>query len=174
MKQSLHVCDRGLVVSLLLTLAMLCPMALMAEETTTEGTWHKTIIVQTRDNATMEYVIDKDTKVRIERPNLVIETEGMVLTYELENMSQVRYGKKFIPTGIGNLPSVSSAPFKHTDDILFFEKLKDNTLISILSADGKTMQSRRYSGNAQISLRELATGVYFVKLNDATYKILKK
>ncbi len=115
MKHYSHIFNRRLIASLLFAFALLCPMALMAEETTTEGTWHKTIIVQTKDNATMEYVIDKDTKVRIERPNLVIETEGMVLTYELENMSQVRYGKKFIPTGSETeLKGTSVSASQHT------------------------------------------------------------
>lgn len=170
MKRILFIRGRSLVAGFLMTFAILCPMTMMADD----GMWRKTIIVKTLDGGSMEYLIDKNTKVKIEKPNLIIETEGVVLTYELENMSQVRYGKRQVPTGVGSLKPDNATPFKMKDEMLFFNDLKENTLINIYTADGKTISSRHYTGNAQISLSDLPAGVYFVKMNNETYKIVKK
>ena len=138
-----------------------------------EGVWRKTIVVTTLDGTTMEYLIDSDTKVKIEKPNLVIETEGVVLNYELEKMAQVRYGKRLVPTGINGV-TVEEQPFKWEDETVFFDRLPDNTLIEVFTTDGKLVVSRQYSGNAQLPLQSLANGVYLVKVNDTTYKIVKR
>ena len=136
--------------------------------------WCPTIIVTTLDGATVEYPIDKNTKVKIDRPNLIIETDGMVLTYELESMSQVRYGRMLSPMGIPVVNVTDDNPFKMENEKLFLSGLAENTLVSIYNAEGKTVLSRRYSGNAQVSLKSLPSGVYLVKFNNETYKILKK
>lgn len=146
----------------------------IAKAQNTEGIWQKTIIVATIDGATMEYLIDSNTKVKVEKPYLVIETEGVVLNYELEKMAQVRYGKKFVPTGIGSVKAEDTQPFKWEDEIIFFDHLPENTLIEVFTADGKQVLSQRYSDNAQLSLKQLPIGVYLVRMNQTTYKILKK
>lgn len=138
-----------------------------------EAGWRKTIIVKTLDGTTMEYIIDTDTKVKIEKPNLVIETEGVEINYELEKMAQVRYGKKFISTGINNV-AIDDQPFKFEDETIFFDNLSENTLIEMFTADGKQVLSRHCSGNAQLPLNSLTDGVYLVKINESTYKIVKR
>ena len=138
-----------------------------------DGMWRKTIVVTTLDGTTMEYLIDVDTKVRIDKPNLVIETEGVVLNYELEKMAQMRYGKRFIPTGINGV-AVEEQPFKWEDETVFFYCLPSNTLIEVFTTDGKLVVSRQCSGNFQLPLNTLTNGVYLVKVNDVTYKIVKR
>lgn len=138
------------------------------------GVWRQTIIVTTLDGTTMEYFIDKDTKVRIEKPDLVIETENVVLNYELENMKQVRYGKKFITDGINSTTIGDNQPFTLKDETLFFKNLAENTQVGVYTTDGKAIVSRRCSGETSLSLSSLTSGIYIVKINDETYKILKK
>ena len=156
--------------SLLLTIAMLCPTTVMAEE----GIWRKTIIIKTLDGATMEYLIDKDTKVKIVGRNLTITTEGMELSYELESMSQIRYGKMLIPDAIHDMTMPNERPFVWNNNNLYFSGLRDNTPINIYTIDGKLVRSERFSGEAHVSLDNLPAGVYIVKMNSETYKILKK
>lgn len=87
-----------------------------------DGEWRKTIIVTTLDGTTMEYFIDTDTKIKIEKPNLVIETEGVVINYELEKMAKVRYGKKSNSTGLNNITN-DDQPFKWENETIFFDHL---------------------------------------------------
>ena len=153
-------------------IAVLLLFALPANAQNENGVWRQTIIVTTLDGTTMEYLIDKDTKVKLEKPNLVIETENVVLNYELENMKQVRYGKKFVTTGIQNVQN--NQPFKLEDETLFFKDLPENSQVGIYTTDGKTVVSRQCSGEASLSLNSLPSGMYIVKINAESYKILKK
>ena len=138
-----------------------------------DGVWRKTIIVSTLDGTTMEYLIDADTKIRIEKPNLVIETEGVEINYELENLARFNYGKKFVSTGIGGV-TVNEQPFTWKDEVILFNQLPENTLIEVFTADGKQILSYRCTGEAQLPLANLSDGVYLVKVNQATYKIIKR
>lgn len=137
-----------------------------------DGVWRKTIIVTTLDGTSLEYLIDENTKVRIEKPNLVIETEGVTLHHELEKMGQLRYGKRFITEGIDEI--VGNKPFSFDNETLFFDQLPENSLIEIFTTDGKKTYNRSCSGNTQVSLLTLSPGAYIVKVNSNTYKILKK
>ena len=155
-------------------IAVLLLFAQSAKAQDENGEWRQTIIVTTLDGTTMEYFLDKDTKVKIEKPNLVIETENVVLNYELENMKQVRYGKKFITDGIDGTILENNQPFKLEDETLFFKGLPENSQIGIYTTDGKTIVSRQCSGEASLSLNSLPSGMYIVKINNESYKILKK
>lgn len=155
-------------------IAVLLLFAMPANAQNENGEWRQTIIVTTLDGTTMEYFLDNDTKVKIEKPNLVIETENVVLNYELENMKQVRYGKKFVTDGIHGAIVENNQPFKVEDETLFFKDLAENTQIGIYTTDGKTVVSRRCSGDASLPLNNLTAGVYLVKINNESYKILKK
>ena len=155
-------------------IAVLLLFALPANAQNESGVWRQTIIVTTLDGTTMEYLIDKETKVKLEKPNLVIETENVVLNYELENMKQVRYGKKFVSTGINSATVENDQPFKLEDETLFFKDLPENSQIGIYTTDGKTVVSRQCSGEASLSLNSLPSGMYIVKINNESYKILKK
>ena len=155
-------------------IAVLLLFALPTSAQDESGVWRQTIIVTTMDGTTMEYLIDKDTKVKIEKPNLVIETENVVLNYELESMKQVRYGKKFITDGIHSATIGNGQPFKLEDETLFFKGLPENTQVGIYTTDGKTVVSRQCSGDASLSLNSLPSGMYIVKINNESYKILKK
>lgn len=171
MKKKLFRQMNAVIAAVLFIAGLLYAPEVTAQET--EGTWQRTIIIATLDGATMEYLIDKDTKVTIEKPNLIIETEGVVLNYELEKMSQVRYGKMFMPTGIGRTKA-ETPPFKWEDETIFFNHLLENTLIEVFTADGKQVMNQQCSGDAQLSLKQFPTGVYLIKMNQTTYKILKK
>ena len=140
----------------------------------TDGKWRQTIIVTTLDGTTMEYFLDNDTKVTIEKPNLVIETENVVLTYELESMKNVRYGKKFVTDGIHSTTLSDNQPFTLEDETLFFKDLPENTKIGIYTTDGKTIVSRQCGGDASLPLNNLTAGGYLGENKNESYKILKK
>ena len=155
-------------------IALLASVALLSllplQSVSAEGGWKKTIIVSTTDGTTMEYLIDENTKVRVVKPDLVIETEGVTINYELEKMAQIRYGKKSL--GIQNI--TPEKPFSFDNEILYFSQLPSNTLIEVFAPDGKLTISRRCNGNAQLSLNSFSPGAYIVKVNATTYKIVKK
>lgn len=131
----------------------------------------RTIIVSTLDGTTMEYLIDKNTKVRVEKPNLVIETEGVTLSYELEKMGQLRYGRS-VSEGIS--AATTDNPFSFDNETLFFNHLPENSIIEVFTTDGKQVISQRCNNATQISLHSLTSGAYIVKANNNSYKIVKR
>lgn len=155
-------------------LIMALCMTSMVEAQSQRNVWCRTIIISTLDGATMEYLIDQHTKVKIDKPNLVIETEGVVLNYELDNMSQIRYGRRLVPSGMDSNVIDNERPFKWENETMYFFRLPDDTLIEVFTTDGKQVMSHRCSGDAQLSLRSLQGGMYLVKINETTYKILKR
>lgn len=70
---------------------------------------YSTILITARDGVTVEFLIDEDTHVNIEKPNLLIETDGKVLTYDLENLARLRYGKRLVSS---DLSLNSDAPWR--------------------------------------------------------------
>ena len=104
----------------------------------------------------------------------MIETDNVVLNYELENMKNLRYGKKFISDGIEDVIVENGQPFQYKDETLFFKDLPENSQVGIFTLDGKTVVNHQCSGEASLSLNSLPSGMYIVKINNESYKILKK
>ncbi len=54
------------------------------------------LIIEKTDGNTDEYPIDENTKVKIVKPDLVIEINGQVLTYTLTEVSRLRYDERMV------------------------------------------------------------------------------
>ena len=59
-----------------------------------------TMLVTTRDGKTTEHFIDQNTRVSIDKPNLILETGGKTWAYDLENLARVRYGQRFVSSAL--------------------------------------------------------------------------
>lgn len=154
----------------LLTIAIIAFIPISKAQSN-NSVWKKTVIVATNDGSTMEYLIDENTKVTVEKPYLVIETEGIVANYELEKMGQLYYGKKLVDA-IDETTAKSTVSFEN--ETLYFDHLPDNSIVCVFSTDGKQIINYRGSGKAHISLSSLAAGTYIVKANNNSFTILKK
>lgn len=62
------------------------------------------LLVTKNDGITREYLIDEDTKVSIEQPNLVIQTDGQVLSYPLEQLKRLRYVERRVALSKSQMP----------------------------------------------------------------------
>jgi len=69
------------------------------------------ILITKMDSNIDEFMIDERTKVKIAKPNLIIESEGLEHTYLLEELKQFRYEERLI-----NLNSNLAAPLNNEDD----------------------------------------------------------
>lgn len=131
---------------------------------------YSTIIVNTIDGGTVEYLINEKTKVRLAKPYLIINTDGMVMTYHLDDMAQLRYGQRMVTTGIGilqdyDLPTVGT---------VFLDDLNDNTLVEVISTDGRVVMRQRGSGTVEVSLGSEPAGEYVVNAGSQTFNIVKQ
>ena len=64
----------------------------------------------------------------------------------------------------------------YQDGLLVLSGLKSGTSAQVFSTDGRMVQTltANHNGTFRLSLSSLPTGVYVVKVNDTTYKILKQ
>ena len=105
--------------------------------------------------------------------NLVITTTKVTITYPLENVK--RYTYVSASNGISS-PGVSKAKLSANGETLTFTGLKAGTSIILYNVAGQLLRRVTPSseGYAIVSVSKLPTGVYIVKMNDATYKITKR
>lgn len=130
---------------------------------------YSTILVTSTDGITIEYLLDENSKIRIEKPAFIIETDGMVVSYELGYMAQLRYGQKQIVTNLDMLKGLDVP----TAGTFFFHDLKENALTEVVNAQGNVVMSQRGNDNVKVSLNNQPAGEYVIKADSQTIKIVK-
>lgn len=130
---------------------------------------YSTIIVVTTEGTTVEYLIDKRSKIQISDPFLLINTNGMMQVFMLENMAQLRYGQRVVTRGVGIFQDYRPAGV----GTVFLNDLKDDTPVQVTSTDGRLLFNERCSGTVEISLSNEPAGEYVVTAGSQTLKIVK-
>lgn len=105
--------------------------------------------------------------------NLVITTTKTAISYPLEKVKRYTYASA--SNGISS-PNVVKATFSADGETLTFNGLKTGTSIMLYNVAGQLLRkvAPTTEGRAAVSVSQLPTGVYVVKMNDATYKITKR
>ena len=134
------------------------------------STLHSTILITTTDNITVEYLIDENTKLKIVRPNLLIESEGQLMIYQLNDLKQLRYGQRMVSKSFTSLLNNEGDAL----GTLFLNNLNENTTIDVVSNEGRVVLSNSGSDLDKISLSKEPPGEYLIKLNSQTIKIVKQ
>lgn len=124
------------------------------------------------DGEVMSINLNENPKTTYKDGNLLIQTDNNSVTYPLEKVKRYTYATS---TGI-DTPAKISATFSSDGESLTFTGLKPHTPISLYNVAGvllKTMDSGDRNKTI-ISASHLPVGVYLVKVNGGTYKIMKR
>jgi len=79
------------------------------------------------------------------------------------------------PTNIPNIPENSFTIFPNpVFENFTISGITENTLVSITDLNGRVLLQQMVSPNEQISVGHLSAGVYFVRVNEETVKIVKR
>lgn len=134
----------------------------------------RNLVVWAKDGAKVAYTLAEKPKITFTETDLVIKTKGIEVNYPLGNMLRFTYDSS-APTAITDLKTEEET-FKFEGNSLLFPFLKANDNVSVYSADGSLvlMKTVRKDGEFVMSVSDLNAGVYLVKVNSVTYKILKK
>lgn len=132
------------------------------------------LAVYAKDGLKVWYALDEKPKITFTDTDLIITTKGVEVSYPLKDMARLIYENKEV-TGIKKL---------HDDKVLFtldgesiiFPCLKIKDIVSLYAINGTLIFKKNIStdGEYAFSLSDIAKGVYIVKVNSLTYKILKK
>ena len=131
------------------------------------------LAVFTKDGSKVLYALEEKPKITFTDTELVITTKGVEIAYALSDMNLLTY-ENGETSNITNL--YDDASFKLDGESIVFSKLKANDIVSLYSINGTLVFKKKVSqdGEYGVSLNNIETGVYIVKVNSLTYKIMKK
>lgn len=147
-----------------------------AEDT---GTSKCALVVLTKDNKQHEFrLAGSKPQVMFEATSLkVIIASKIEAEFAFSDIIRFYYVNRD-PSGIDDL-SIDQNPTEigfQEDGVLVISQMKKDAVVNIYSLDGKLVQQikARHAGTCRISLSSLPKGVYIVKADTITYKIMKR
>ncbi len=136
----------------------------------------KTLVVLTKDGAKTEFLLGDKPKVLFEGKNLRITSTKADVTYALADILRFTYTNTN-PTGINEIAEMDDpTEVSYQDGTLVLSQLKEGAVVGVYSLEGKLVQQLRagHRGTYRLSLSSLPKGVYIVKADTITYKIMKR
>lgn len=104
--------------------------------------------------------------------NLVVTTSTATISLPMENVKKYTYS--LVPTGIDDVKAEQVAISQNGESITFFG-LKSGSEISVYNASGVQMKQVKATHDTEtVTISDLQVGVYAVKANGVTYKIMKR
>ena len=132
------------------------------------------LVVWAKDGTKTYFDLAENPKTTFNDNDLVITSESMSISYPLDQV--LRYTYELSTTGIENISQEKAVRISRRSDALTLENLKPGTTVSLYTVDGKLVMAHA-AGNSRsvtISLSDRPSGVYIVKANDVTCKMLKR
>ncbi len=131
------------------------------------------LIVCAKDGTKTKYALTEKPVITFSKTDLIVSTKSVNVSYSLENFSHFTYENRNI-TSVENILGPSS--FNFSGDNLLFTNLSIDTSVSVYNLDGVLLISKLLAKNKNyaISLSDLCSGAYVVKVNKSTYKIVKR
>ena len=150
---------------LLLSVLFLFTSTVMAEDLVLQ--------VWLADGQVMSINLNEEPRTTYDDGNLVFTTTKTTISYPLEHVKRYTYVSS--SSGISS-PKGVEATFSADGETLTFKGLNAGMSIMLYNVAGQLLRkvAPTTEGHAAISVSQLPTGVYVVKMNDATYKITKR
>jgi hypothetical protein len=132
-----------------------------------------TLVVKLKNGAETTFFLKDKPNVTFEGTDLKVVSNKETVTFALSDVLRFTYVKKDA-SGIDETV-VDPTEVSYDGSVLVISQLKQGASVDIYSLDGKLVrQLKAYrSGTYRLSLSELPTGLYLVKADNITYKIMK-
>ena len=135
----------------------------------------KVLVVETKDHVQTTYLLWHRPQVRFEGDNLRVVSTTADVTYKLSDILRFTYETRTV-SGIRDVSQPAPELGYDADGTLVVSQLPKGANVCIYSLDGKLVGqlTAAYNGTFRISLATLPQGVYLVKADNTTYKIMKR
>ena len=126
------------------------------------------------------YAFDAKPKVYYEDGDLVVASAEGSYRYANEDVHKITFSDNEtpVPTGISAVPADSGrgSTLRRSGDEVRMQGMRPGTKLYVYSADGKLQKALAASaeGSLKVRLSEFAKGIYILKTETTTYKIIKK
>ncbi|MFA6200573.1 MAG: T9SS type A sorting domain-containing protein [Bacteroidales bacterium] len=133
------------------------------------------VIVQYTTNQEQAFILNDQGKIYFYGSNLIIDqSNGQTQTIEISNIRKLYFQTNLsISEDIAVDNNIILYPNPATDQIKL-SNIKVHTLISVYSMDGKLLINQFSSSDKSINVGNLQKGLYIVKANDKTFKLIKQ
>lgn len=140
---------------------------------TSDGTY-TSLIILFKDQTTQTFELEDMPVITVKGLDLKVETNNADVTIPLKDIVRYYFKVNSI-TGIDEV-NINQESLDYKNGILVMRGLKAGSVVSIYSLDGKLRQSITVprDGFFRCSLASLQSGVYIVKANSLSYKIMKR
>lgn len=132
----------------------------------------QTLVVWQKNGQKAYYSLDEKPKTTFTATDLVITTHMLTINYPLSNILRYTYESS---TGIDDIRDNQGFCISEDGTEVILRNVKKGIAVSVYSVDGKLVEQKQSSGEAvmTVSLRQHPLGVYVVKHDDVSYKIVK-
>lgn len=156
----------------LLALLLALPMAIMAQSS--GGADRNFLVVETKDHVLTTYMLADKPEVSFAEDGMHVKSTKGDFIYNLSDVLRFTY-KKQDPNGISE-QRIEQASIDYDGGVLVVSGIKAGASVGIYAMDGKPVQqlTATRTGTYRISLSSLPQGVYLVKAENITYKIMKR
>ena len=133
------------------------------------------LVVWSKDGTLVAFKLAEKPKVTFTETDFVITVQGVEVIYPRESLARFTYEDDTVITDITNLQT-GEYPFKLNGESLLFPALDANSTVSVYSLNGSLIfkKSIHHNGEYALPISNLSTGIYLVKVNGVTYKIVIK
>lgn len=134
----------------------------------------ETLIVKLKNGSETAFFLKDKPQVKFEGANLIVTSSAGDTTFALADVLRFTYDKRDA-SGINETVTEPTGVF-FKDDVLVVSQLKVNALVSVYGLDGVLVRQWKapHAGTFRLSLSELPSGLYLVKVDNITYKIMKR
>ena len=131
------------------------------------------LVVWMKSGEKVYYQLEERPKTTFSEGNIVITTNTIEAIYPLEQV--LRYTYENVSSDISSLP-IDNMRVTQQGNVFTMENMKPETVVHLYSIDGKLLERFKVnSTNAiSISLETYPSGVYIIKANGVTYKMMKR
>lgn len=106
--------------------------------------------------------------------DVLITTHTVEVAYPLEQV--IRYTYENLSTEIESVLAGNDLYVSRQGDVITFQNLHPTTPVQLFSIDGQLLETRNLNAETavSISLNAYPVGIYVVKVNGVTYKMMKR
>ena len=134
---------------------------------------YQCIVVETTDGERLEYLLSDNPRIAHMNALVVITSNTVSVEFPSSNVSKVYLSTS--TDAIGNVKTTEGKILLHKD-VIVMKDFCANEPISLYGADGKQLWQQSADGSGQLvfSLNSLSQGIYIIKTNHQSFKIIRK
>lgn len=136
-----------------------------------------TVIIHQKEGQNCGFGFDEKPVITYTDTHLVLKTINTEVQFLLASLNNITFSDSEVETAVHPIQDSDKSPEMTLDNYeVGITGAKPKTAVSIIDCDGKTMNTFQTDANGSItfSIDKLPQGVYIIKADNLTCKILKK